>query len=58
LFETENIIRRKITVKVVYKNAAFYVVRVDDKGMEELLFNFINNNVYTKIDNVHKKDGK
>lgn len=54
VLETESIWHRGELRKweVIYKNGAFWV----DNGEElELLFNFISDNVYTKIGSIHDK---
>ena len=53
VFEVNHSYKDMTQYKVVYKNAAFYVMRVDDEEIEKLLFNFIDNNVYTKIGSIH-----
>jgi hypothetical protein len=44
--------------KVIYKNAAFYVQRLDNEEIEELLFDLISDNVYTKIGSIHQTESK
>ena len=41
-------------VKVVYKGAAFFAVRIGDTRDEQLLFKFLSDRVYTKIGNIHE----
>jgi hypothetical protein len=42
--------------KVVYKEAAFFAVRIDDTRDEQLLFKFLSDRVYTKIGNIHESN--
>lgn len=59
LFEIEHSYSENTQLKVIYKNAAFYVQRLDDQEIEKLLFDFISDNVYKKIGSIHdEKEGK
>jgi hypothetical protein len=56
IFEFGTIFRTTRRLKVVYKNAAFYVVRMDDEEISYLLSDFLSDSVYCKVGNIYDEN--
>lgn len=56
IFEFETLFRTTRRLKVVYKNAAFYAVMIDDEEIGYLLSDFLDDTVNCKVGNIYDEN--